>query len=182
MSTTQILGTPSMNPQSLEDDASGTVKVVQKYLPHFKPNFRLNLERGWWSFELPDPASAEYQFTLHGEIEGERQISAQLTQFATSRVRKPFWYSAMELADFRDDSSELGALFYEQVTSIVHYPTRIVENKGVIWLSYRAEYQSDAGWRRLRGGVSYLGLGFGIPLFGAERVYTSPPVESWAQG
>jgi hypothetical protein len=182
VSTTQIPGAGSMNPQSLEDDASGTVRVVQGHLPHFKPAFTLNLQHGWWSFELPYPPEAEYRFSLHGEIGGERQITAQLTQIATSRLGKRFWYSAMELADFRDDSSKLEELFYEQVKSVLHYPTRIVENKGVILLSYRAEYQSDGGWRRLRGGVSYLGLGLGIPVFGKERVYTSPPVESWAQG
>jgi hypothetical protein len=182
LNATQILGTRLMDPRSLEDDASATVSVVQRYLPLFKPNFKLDLKHGWWSFELPRSPAAEYQFSLNGELGGERQMSARRAQDAEKSVStNHFWYGAMEMADFRDDSSRLEMLFHEQVVSLLRYPTRIVENKGVIWLSYRAEYQSDAGWRRLRGGVSYLGLGFGIPFFGKERVYTSPAVVSWAQ-
>lgn len=184
MSATRILGVGArlIDPRSAEEDASATVRVVQVYIPHFIPNFKLNPEHGWWSFELPRPLVAEYQFSLHGELGGERQMAARRTQdeekpFSSNR----FWYGAMEMADFRDDSSRLEALFHEQVKSLLQYPTRIVEDKGVIWLSYRAEYQSDAGWRRLQGGVSYLGLGLGIPFFGRKRVYTSPPVASGSQ-
>jgi len=86
----------------------------------------------------------------------------------------------MELADFRDDVSELERLFHERVRALMVCSTRIVESKGIVLLGYTAEYQSEAGWQRL-GGISYLGLGFGIPFVGKKRVYTSPPIVSCAQ-
>ena len=50
-----------------------------------------------------------------------------------------------------------------------------------MWLSYKAEYQDDAGWHKLSGGVSYLGLGLGIPKLGKRHVYSSPPVVNCVQ-
>src|SRR6266511_2898510 len=78
-----------------------------------------------------------------------------------------FWYSPMELADFRYDVSELERLSHERVRALMVCSTRIVESKGIVLLGYTAEYQSEAGWQRL-GGISYLGLGFGIPFVGKK--------------
>lgn len=86
----------------------------------------------------------------------------------------------MELASFRDDAAKLETVFHERLRGLLQHPTRIIENKGVILLSYSAAYQNDDGWQSL-GGVGYLGLGFGIPLVGKKRVYTSPPAASCAQ-
>ncbi len=179
MSASQTFGTRSTDPRYVEEDASATVKLVQTYLSQFEPTVEGDPKHGWWTLRLPFPDSAEYQFSLHGELGGERQISSRLTQSKGSRSR--FWYSAMELADFHNDSSKLEALFHQQVGAVLQYPTRIVEKKGVLWLSYRAEYQVNADWQRLRGGVTYLGLGFGIPFIGRKRVYTSPPLVSCVQ-
>lgn len=181
MSVGQIFGTPLRDSKWFEEDASVTMKLVQEYLPRFEPKIELDLQHGWWTVALPCPTGAEYQFSLHGELGGERQVSARLTEFRDSYSRHGFWYSALELADFRDDASTLQNIFHELVRALMAYPTRITEKKGVLWLSYRAEYQKKTGWQRLRGGVKYLGLGFGVPFIGKKRVYTSPPVVSWAE-
>lgn len=86
----------------------------------------------------------------------------------------------MELADFRDDTSALEKVFRQRVSGLLESSTRIAEKKGIVLLSYRAEYQSSAGWQNL-GGVSYLGLGFGVPFIGKKHVYTSPQIAGVAQ-
>ena len=181
MSATETLGPGTANPRGLEDDASATVKVVQTYLPGFEPRLKLDLKYEWWSFELPCPLGADYLFTLAGELGGQRQTEARLARGLKSDSAKRFWYGALEMADFKDDSSKLEDIFHQQVKSLLRYPTRIMESKGVMWLSYRAQFQSEEGWQRLRGGVSYLGLGFGVPFIGSRRVFTSPPLANRAQ-
>ena len=162
-----------------ENDASDTLRLIGTYLQHFETKIESDMQHGWWSLRLPSPHGAEYRFTLHGELGGERQISA--VPFAETGVRpRRFWYSPMEMADFHNDFSKLETVFHERVAGLLRYPTRIFEKKGVIWLSYWAEYQSDFGWRRL-GGITNLGLGLGIPFVGKKHIYASPPVRSWAQ-
>jgi hypothetical protein len=180
VSTGQTLGMRRGQPERIEDDVSATVELIQTYLSRFEPNVELDQQHGWWTVELPRPAGGEYRFSLHGELGGERQISARLARTTKSRTRTRFWYSPLELADFRDDPSKLERLFHERLKALMVFPTRIVENKGIILLSYSAEYQGEAGWQRL-GDVSYLGLGFGIPLVGKKRVYISPPVVNCSQ-
>jgi hypothetical protein len=84
----------------------------------------------------------------------------------------------MEMPSFRDDFPKLEALFHERLEGLLRYPTRIFEKRGILWLSYWAEYQSDAGWKRL-GGVANLGLGLGIPIIGKRQIYRSPAVAGW---
>ena len=168
-------------PANLEHDASATVALVREHLSEFSPKLKLDLPRHWWSFALPCPSDAEYQFTVHGGLDGERQIAAHLMQFAQNRRRHRFWYSPLEMAHFRNDASSLEKSFHDRVTSLLTRPTRIMEKKGVVWLSYRAEYLNETGWHNLRGGVTYLGLGLGIPFFGKKRIYSSPPLTSVAQ-
>jgi hypothetical protein len=177
MSSGQIPGAGWEEPERLE--ASVTVALVRTYCPQFAPKVEFG-QQGWWSIELPRPASADYQFTLHGGWGGERQISARRTGAAEQRPRNRFWYSPMELAGFRDDVKKLEELFQERVKALMLYPTRITESRGVILLGYKGEYQTEAGWQRL-GGVSYLGLGFGVPLVGKKHIYSSPPVVSCTQ-
>jgi hypothetical protein len=107
-------------------------------------------------------------------------MSARLMQSGQSNSRHRFWYCAMELASFRDDAAKLETEFHKRLTGALQHPTRIIENKGVILLSYSGSYHDGAGWQSL-GGVGYLGLGLGIPLVGKEHVYTSPPVGSFVQ-
>ena len=180
MNADQIFSGRRAQPERFEDDASATVELIRTYLPSFEPRLKLNQQHGGWRFELPCPASAEYQFSLRGELGGERQISARHTRSKESNLRNRFWYSALEMAGFRDDASELERVFNERVKALMLCPTRIVEIKGIMWLSYKGGYQKGAEWKSL-GGVSYLGLGFGIPFVDKKRVYTSPPVASCAQ-
>ena len=181
MSTIQAFQKGSADPQDARSDAAATIELVKTLMPGFEPELRLPLDVVWWSFKLPVPAKAEYEFSLSGLGE-ERYIGATLLQFREERSRHRFWYCPLESAGFRDDAAKLEACFHEQVRRLLQHPTRITEKKGIIWLSYRGEYQSESGWQRLRGGVMYLGLGFGVPFFGKKRVYTSPPVVSWIQG
>jgi hypothetical protein len=163
----------------LENAASATVHLIRTYLPHFQLKIESDPKHGWWDLRLPAPDGADYSFSLNGELGGERQISATpLTKTGVHPRR--FWYSAMEMADFRNDASKLESLFHERLKGLLQHPTRIVESKGIILLGYKAEYEGERGWQSL-GGVSYLGLGFGIPLVGKKRVYTSPPVASYEQ-
>jgi hypothetical protein len=162
-----------------QDDASPTVELIRKHLPHFEPKIEFHQEFGWWDLRLPIPDGAEYRFSLHGQLGGERQISA--TPLVQTGVRpQRFWYSPLELAAFRDDASKLDAVFQERVDGLLQHPTRIFEKKGVIWLSYRAEYRTDAGWKRM-GGYMSLGVGLGVPFVGKMRIYTSPPVATREQ-
>jgi hypothetical protein len=179
MNVLSIHGVGRVEPSWLQDDASRTVSVIRTYLPYFEPKIESDVQHGWWTFSLPSPHGAEYRFSLHGELGGERQMSARLTQSREVSTRYRFWYCAMERTG-RDDASKLETKFHERLTGLLKYPTRIIENKGVILLSYSAEYQNDAGWQSL-GGVGYLGLGFEIPLVGKKRIYTSPPVASCTQ-
>jgi hypothetical protein len=173
MSASQIYRSQSM--RYVEDDALPTISLVQTYIPGFEPELRINQKVGeWWSFKLSSPAKAEYQFNLHGELGGERQISARLTQFPQDQHHR-FWYTALEMAGYRDDAARLQKDFHELVEGLLLHPTRIVEKRGVLWLSHRAEYKTDAGWQGMGGGA-LLGLGLGIPFVGKKRVYTSPPM------
>jgi hypothetical protein len=172
VNTNQITGTPSMEPALLEENAAPTIRLIRTYLSAFEPDIELDLKHGCWALRVPCPPRAEYQFSLHGQVEGERQISARLTRCVQ---RHHFWYSAMELAAFRDDASALEEVFHQRVGGLLESPTRIIEKKGIVWLSYRAEYQSRAGWQNL-GGVSYLGIGLGVPFIGKKHVYSSPQI------
>lgn len=160
------------------EDASATIELLQTFLPHFEPKVEIG-KYHWWSIELPCPADADYQFSLAGEPGGERQIHASPIGDAGGASR--FWYCALELADFRDNATALQGEFLEVVRTLVTHPTRITEKKGVFWLSYRAQYQDETGWRRLTGGASYLGLGAGIPFIGTKRTYKSPAIVSWSK-
>jgi hypothetical protein len=177
MSATQVFRSQSVDPRYVEDDALPTIVLVQTYVPGFKPEVRINQKvGGWWSFKLPCPAKAEYGFNLQGELGGERQISARLIQFDED-LHSRFWYTALEMAGYRDDASRLQKDFHELVEGLLLHPTRIVEKRGVLWLSHRAAYKTDTGWQGLGGGAN-LGLGLGIPFVGKKRVYTSPPIVS----
>jgi len=107
-------------------------------------------------------------------------MSARLTQSGESSSRNRFWYSAMELASFRDDANKLETEFRQRLKGLLKFPTRIVENKGVILLNYSAAYYDGARWQSL-GGVGYLGLGLVIPLVGKQHLYTSPAVGNCVQ-
>ena len=119
-------------PAHLEDDASATVALVQTHLSGFSPQFEFNMHHHWWSFSLPRPSDGEYQFTLHGELGGERQISAIPMHWAKDERRRRFWYSALEIAGFRNDATALEKSFHESVTALLTHPTRIIEKKGIV--------------------------------------------------
>jgi hypothetical protein len=166
-------------PECVEADASKTVALIRTYLPEHRAKVEIK-QNGWWTVELPHPASADYQFRLHGEPGGERQISARPIRTTESRPRNRFWSLRMELAGSSDDASKLEEAFLETVKALMSSPTRIVERKGVIWRSYKGAYQTEGGWQRM-GSAFYLALGFGIPFVAKKIVYTSPPVGSFAQ-
>ena len=176
MSINQTLGMLRVRPEQIEQDASATVRLIKTHVPHFEPKIEPDYQYECWTIKLPCPPSAEYRFNLHGLLLGERQISADLVGPGATRSPKSFWYSPMELADFSRDASKLESIFHERVEALLKHPTRIVENRGVLLLSYNGEYQSEAGWLTL-GGVTYLGLGLGIPFVGKRHVYTSPPID-----
>jgi len=168
-------------PAHLEDDASATLALVREHLSDFKPQFEFDLPHHWWSFALPHPSDGEYQFKVHGELGGERQISATPMQCSKHDQRRRFWYSSLEMAGFRNDALALEKSFHERITALLTRQTRIIEKKGIAWLSYRAEFLDQTGWLNLKGGVMYLGLGFGIPFVGKKRIYSSPPLVTIAQ-
>jgi hypothetical protein len=165
-----FVGDPAFGSSHLQNDAAGAVALVRQYLPKFEAEFKFNLDQAWWSFALPCPAGAQYRFSLHGEVGGERQISAQ------EQGHRRFWYSALEMTDFSDDASALNDEFERRLKLVLEHPTRITERRGIMWVSYKAEYEDDGSWHRLRGGVAYLGIGFGVPFFGTRCIYTSPRV------
>ncbi len=168
-----------MSSTPIEDDEVATVDLVRRFLPHFEPR----IERGkhdWWSLALPYPTTADYRFSLHGAFGGERQISARRTSIRENSKRRRFWYCSLELADFRNDVIALEAVFRDQIEKLMTSSTQITEKKGLMWISYRAQYESQEGLRRLRGGFSNIGLGLGIPFVGRKRIYKSPPLRGWA--
>jgi len=182
MSFTSIFESPRPDAEHLvyaKDDAQATMEFVKTFLPGFEPQLEVRTEFGWWLFTLPRPRNADYQFSLHGEIGGERQISAKLLRPQESSAKR-FWYLPLEMAGSRDSAAELQKSFHERVKNILSYPTRIIEKRGLFFLSHRAQFQSETGWQRV-GGVSRLSLGLGVPFIGWKRVYTSPAVVTWVK-
>jgi hypothetical protein len=124
------------------------------------------------SVALPVPAGAEYGFKLY--FQPERQISARLLVADGTYY---FWYMPFEDAAFRNSVEELDAAFVQTIEHLVWHETRIVQKRGLINHSFRCDYKSASGWKRVFSHSALRLGGFHPPLIaGRERVYTSPAI------
>jgi hypothetical protein len=124
------------------------------------------------SVKLPVPADAEYGFTLY--FQPERQIAATLL---VADAADYFWYMPFEDAAFHNSVQELDAAFIKTVEHLVCHETRIIQKRGLLNHSFRCDYKSASGWKRVYW-HSALRLGrFHPPLIaGRKRVYMSPAI------
>ena len=121
---------------------------------------------------LPVPPGADYAFKLW--LQPEWQIHAELI---TVDQRKPaFWYVPFEDAAFKS-SSERDEALLATLKMIVPHETRIVQNVGFLFHSFRCEYEMNDAWSTVYSN-GYFRLGnFRIPsIAGRRHIYHSPPI------
>jgi hypothetical protein len=125
------------------------------------------------SIELPAPVEAQYSFVL--TFKPEKQISARLLN--TGPAERPyFWYMPFEDGTFRN-SLELDKAFVETLGLLVTHKTRIVQKRGLINHSFRCDYQTVSGWKRVFGLSALRVGGFRPPrISGRQQVYFSPAI------
>ena len=157
-----------------------TEALLRDLLPRFSPIIRgtelhFNAEQNTSSIELPAAQGAEYCFILWFTDNGEREISAKL--MPRGNEHQYFWYRPFELAEFRGNLETLEAKFCEELRILLTHETRIVQEKGWIFWSFRCDYRLQETWKRL---YSHLALRwFNPPSIAARsRVYCSAPVAS----
>jgi hypothetical protein len=121
---------------------------------------------------LPAAPKAEYQFVLY--IKPERQIHARLLQQVQQQNRNYFWYRPFEYVS--DNFVEKhDAAFIETIEKLVRNETRIVQKRGLLNHSFRLDYKSPSGWKRVYGHWALRLGGFSVPsITGRRRVYHSP--------
>ena len=121
-----------------------------------------------YHIHLPQPAGADYRFTLWlGN--GEKQISARLL---TSDEGAYFWYRPFEEAEFRSPE-QLDKAFIETVKLLVSHNTRIEHRRGLFLNHFKCEYESVDGWKRIYG-LSALRWMRAPTIAGRRQVYQSP--------
>ena len=125
------------------------------------------------SVELPAPQGGEYQFIL--TLQPERQIHARLVRHLDTQRNNYFWYRPFEDAEFRGSIEKLDAAFIETIEKLVRHETRILQKRGLLNHSFRLEYKSSSGWKRVYGHSALRMGGFSAPMIaGRQRVYHSP--------
>ena len=151
---------------------TGAVELIRRYLPEFAK--QLEITDKWWSLRLPVALEADYTFVLYGYPDGSRQIRAVLVH--QPEDGRSFWYTRFERSSFGSDLTKLHDCFNQVVEKILRYQTRIIEKRGVVWLTYCCDYQNGTAWKRLGPEVSTRRLRFGMPFIGMKRIYRSPAV------
>jgi hypothetical protein len=125
--------------------------------------------------DLPASLGAEFSYKLG--LQPERQIHAAVV--GANGVQQYFWYMPFEDAGFKGSSEKLDKAFLETLKLLVSHETRIVQETGLLFHSFRCEYNANGRWNRVYS-VSCLRFGcFKTPLIaGRKHAYHSPALAS----
>lgn len=120
---------------------------------------------------LPSAPGSDYQFVLMFADDNEASIEARLVgDGAHVAPDDYFWYSPFEELAFPSEEARADGIV-EMVVLLLTHRTRIIQTRGVLFWSFKAEVESDGGWMPL---LSHLALRrfFSAPnIEGRRRVY-----------
>ncbi len=94
---------------------------------------------------LPAPIGAEYSFKLW--FRPEKQIHAALIDADSPQLY--FLYRPFEEAEFKNSAEKLNIAFLETLETLVLHETRIIQKTGLLSHSFRCEYKTNNGWKRV---------------------------------
>ena len=104
---------------------------------------------------LPAAVGADYAFELWQYNDGQRHIYAR--RIGTCEAEY-FWYLSVEYGS----AEEIKKSYLKVVQTVLTNNTRIVQKNGLLWVTFRCDYESESRWKRVSG-VSALRSSFTFP-------------------
>jgi hypothetical protein len=121
---------------------------------------------------LPVPRGADYAIKLW--LQPEWQIHAEI--ITTDESVPAFWYMPFEDTGFKDSNKRDEALL-ATLELIVLHKTRIIQDRGFLFHSFRCEYETNDAWGKVYN-MGYFRFGnFNTPrIAGRKHIYHSPAI------
>lgn len=146
---------------------------TDQLLRQIAPNLRVSLHEESWgtTFTLERLEGTDYTFVLHIIDGSEPQLLALPTGFDE---RTQFWYWPFERADYASPEEQFHH-FEECVRLVLHYPTRIIQTKGWLLVTFICEAHIANSWRRIGGNYGCFRLFFRGPQIAEhQHIYSAP--------
>jgi hypothetical protein len=155
-----------------------TCVLLNRLLPDFAIELKQHIvestgQAGGLYLDLPAAPSADYHFRLW--VSPEIQISAVLLSDGTSNY---FWYMPFESAAYGNLASELQKALDQTLESLISHETRITQKRGLLFHTFKCEFKSPRGWKRVYGHSALRYTNFQPPQTAErKRVYRSPAIQ-----
>jgi hypothetical protein len=122
--------------------------------------------------DLPAAPAADYHLRLW--VSPEIQISAELLGNVAANC---FWYMPFPSSAY-GNSEELQKSLDNTLESLISHETRITQKRGLLFHTFKCEFKSPTGWKRVHGHAMLRFTGRQPPQTAErKRVYRSPAIQ-----
>lgn len=138
-----------------------------------QPEFQLETTPEFDRVSFARHREAEYAFEIYVYPDGDADISAVMVVQEDPDFH---WHLPFENLGSPDIEGLLSELVSDLGTLLTH-PTRIVQDRGLLWWSYSCEALVDSRWTKIGGSIASLRWPFsGLRREAKRRIYSAPPV------